>query len=358
MTHQKIIAYLENRNWEFNSEDEKFVKYKAPSNLGFEEDFILPIPKNQEYLDYERFILNNLQILADIYEINIDELIVIIKEENSILSLRIHDEDTDDGKISFHRFDELVEGLKDLLIDAAAFVIDPGIQLKNKASEAERYLNYCKFLQTEKGSFVAKVELPEKQTIKEHDLFEESINASLINSRLKSFIEYVNNSVFNSEQDFSDEYLETHQENINLDLLIDFEKIYERTKSKNIDFYFNDIVETRSISTNEIYNNNLVKLSNLINRVKETIESEETVTLTGRIISLKSTDPDGSRNEITFGALLDQMPIKVKARLNSDDYQLAVDAHKEKRDITIRGLLKELKTIFRFLEVYEFSVES
>ena len=356
ITSQKIILYLTNRGWTLNSENEKFQNFLAPNDLGFEEDYLLPIPINNKTSDFLKFIRKTISLLSDIYEISIEELEVIIEEDNSILSIRIHDIDTQNGKIGFKRFEELVEGLKDLLLDTASFVMNPNLQIKSKPAEAHRYLNSCNFMQTVIGSFVAKIELPSDEIIREPQLFDNVVKASDINTKLKSVITYVNDSVFNSNGQFDENHLEENQANINLNLLKDLERIYDKTESRNIEFYFSDIQESVKISTVNVYNEKLIKLSTLIQNINDTLTEENQVSLIGRITNLKSFDPDGEKNEITFNALFDNLPISVKANLSSENYQDAVDAHKDKRNIQITGILKKMKTLYKFIEIQQFEV--
>jgi len=357
MTHQNVIRYLTNRGWTLNETTTKFQKYSAPENLGFSNEYILPIPYNNETVDYQRFLRNNINIICDIYELTEEELEVVIQENNSIFTIRINDEDTATGKIGFKRFEELINGIQDLLLDSASFVLSPSLQTKKRPEEATRYLNQCNFLQTEIGSFIAKVELPENQVIREADMYEEEIKASHVNDKLKSVLNYVKTQVFNSPNDeFNQTHIEEHLGNINLNILKDIEKIYDKTESRNIDFYFSDIEESVRIETEEVFNNSLYKLTNLIDVIDQTFEEENVESISGRILNLKSNNPEGSRNEITIGALYNDIAIKAKANLNSEDYQNAVDAHKYRRNIQITGLLKKMKTQYKFVEVHDFSV--
>ncbi len=356
ITHNKIISYLTNRNWVQVHENPKFRFYRAPENLGFQDEYVLPIPFNNETTDYQKFLRNNLYLISEIYEISVDELEAIINEENSIFSIRINDANTLDGKIGFSRFEELIDGLKDLLLDTATFAIYPNLVNKSKPAEAYRYLNYCKFLQTEVGSFIAKVELPSDEIIREPELFNAEVRAFNINNKLKSIISYVNNSVFDSNGQFDAEHFEDNQTNINLNILKDIERIYDKTESRNIEFYFSDLEESVKISTVNIYNENLIKLSNLIGNINDSLTEENQVTLIGRITSLKSLNPEGQSNEIVFSSLLENLPIRVKARLDSEDYQDAVDAHKLKRNIEITGILKKMKTQYKFIDIESFNV--
>ena len=356
INNAQIIRYISNRGWSFQSENIKFNYYRAPENLGFEGIYDIPVPKIETSSDYQNFLKNTLIILADIYELSVDELEVIIAENNFVFSIRIHDDETSQGKIGFHRFEELIDGLKDLLVDIASFVLNPKIITSSKPAEAFRYLNYCKFLQTEVGSFVAKIELPSEEIIKEQEIFRNEIRASEINSKLISVISYVKNSVFESNGHFDENHFDENQENLNINLLKDLERIYENTKSENIQFCFSDINDTRKIDTENVYNDRLRNLSNLIKQLDETLNQENQTRLIGRIINLKSSNPEGNSNEITIGSRLDQMPVKVKAKLSSDHYQQAVDAHKDGRNIKISGILKKMKTQYKFIEVLEFEV--
>ena len=356
ISNTKIISYLSNRGWILNSETTKFQFYSAPESFGFEDQYLLPVPFNTESTDYNRFLKNTLNILAEIYEVSIDELAAIIEDDSAIFSIRIEDNDTVDGKIGFDRFEELIEGVKELLLDTASFVISPSIQVNSKPPEAYKYLNHCRFLQTDIGSFIAKIELPFNTIIKENEVFTSEITATVINSKLRSVLSYVKESVFDSDGQFDQTHLDTNQENLNLNLLKDIERIYEKTKSSNIEFYFSDIEKSTTINTTNIFNGSLVKLSNLIQRIDEKLIDQGPETLIGRIISLKSKDPHGESNEIIFGTSLNNKQIKVKVKLISDYYKKAVDAHKDKRNIKVKGVLKKMKTQYKFVSVDEFSV--
>lgn len=357
ITSARIVEFIINRGWVFQNENEKFRFFRAPNDLGFVQNYDLPIPKTDLNVDNSKFINNTINILSDIYEISVDELLVIISERNFVFSIRIHDEDTAGGKISFNRFEDLINGVKDLLIDTASFVLNPQVIIKSKPSEANRYFNYCKFLQTEQGSFIAKIELPTEEIIKEQEIFQQEIKGADINTKLISVINYVNTKVFKSNGEFDENHFDENQENLNLNLLKDLEKIYENTKSENIEFSFNDINFFKKIETEDIYNNRLNNLSELIKTLDNTINQENITTLIGRVINLKSSNPEGNSNEITVGSLLDQMPVKVKVRLSSEQYQAALEAHKAKRNIEITGILKKMKTQYKFIEVINFQTE-
>ena len=61
---------------------------------------------------------------------------------------------------------------------------------------------------------------------------------------------------------------------------------------------------------------------------------------TGHIIALKSKNPDGLKNSVTFTGIHDNLPMIASANLDSEHYKDAIEAHKLKQYITVRGLAK------------------
>lgn len=54
--------------------------------------------------------------------------------------------------------------------------------------------------------------------------------------------------------------------------------------------------------------------------------------------------------------LFDNLPINLKARISSEDYQEAVDAHKLKKNIQITGILRKMTSQYKFVDIHLISV--
>lgn len=60
---------------------------------------------------------------------------------------------------------------------------------------------------------------------------------------------------------------------------------------------------------------------------------------------------------MTFSGIHDNLPMVANANLDSEHYKDAIEAHKLKQNITIKGLAKRTKTRARFIEITNFEIE-
>jgi len=96
----------------------------------------------------------------------------------------------------------------------------------------------------------------------------------------------------------------------------------------------------------------LNRLEDFIKNVDEILNTQSDMTVVGKIIALRSRNPDGTTNTIrVLGITEDRLPVMISANLNSEDYKKAIELHKDKTQIIIKGLAKKEKTQYRFLRV-------
>lgn len=352
-----LLNFLTNRGWDIVDRNDKFHFLKPPLNFRFPDGFSLQIPLNEETVDYDRFLLNSIDIIAEVYELKLEDLTKIIEFESEIFSLRIIDENTADGSISFTRFEIMLEKVKSILVSTASFVISNDPLFAKSLNEAEMYLNHCTFLQTEKGSFISKVNLPTSQRLVEETLFgDQAIYAKDINNKIKNVIEYLNNEIF-SEKDIviDSAYIEQNKEFINIKLLRQFEDLYSKVEIKDVEFSFNSIESSQSFIVNGMNGHKLSRLNFFIKKVDEILNAEANMAVTGKVIALRSKNPDGTTNAVSISGITDErFPVVIIANLSSEDYKRAIEFHKEKSQVRISGLAKKEKTQFKFLRVDEF----
>jgi hypothetical protein len=358
MIIDKIISFLLNRAWQVSEETDMFISMFPPEEFNLQNDFRLHIPRQINKIDSERFIENVIEIIADFYELTIDDLNVVLRNENTVLKVRIYDDQTEQGRIPLIRFEELIEKIRFILSDTASFVIDKSVTSTRIPEEVSRYLNLCNFMQTEKGSFVAKIQLPSKELIKDSELFDrQNIFSEEINQKLSEVLSYVNQNIFEGDVQVTEEYLIENESRINIKLFKDIESFFDKANLKNIDFSFHNIANSETI-----VNQNITKLKlNKLNQFVEQIESHSyevgNFSFAGHIIALKSKNPDGLKNSVTFTGINDNLPMVANANLDSEHYKAAIEAHKLKQNIKITGLAKRTKTKARFIEITNFEIE-
>jgi hypothetical protein len=354
----KIIAFLTNRAWQVTGEKGDFLELSAPPELNLPEQYRLHVPQTINKSDTDNFVDNLIEIIADFYSLTKDDLAIILKKENTILKVRIYDEHTEEGKIALTRFEGLIEKIKTILSDTASFVIDKSVTSTRVPEEVSRYLNLCNFLQTEKGSFVAKIQLPSRELIKDKELFDVAeIYSEEINKKLSEILTFVKEEILEGTINTSEEYFIENENKINIKLFKDLEAFYDKANLKNIDFSFHSIDESNTIVNSEITKLKISKLSEFVDQIESHTFEIGVFTLRGRITTLKSKDPDGLRNSVTFTGLYEEIPVVGAANLDSQHYKEAIEAHKIKQNIIITGLAKRTKTRIRFTEIQSFEIE-
>jgi hypothetical protein len=358
MYREKVISFLLNREWLIVKENPKFIELAPPDALNIPNPYTISIPVSADKSDFKPFMANVQLIIGEIYNLSKDELDLILEKEQTIFSVRVYDDDTKDGKISLIRFDDLMDRVKNILLNAANFVINPDITNTKTYDEASKYLNLCQFLQTEKGSFVAKIQLPSKEIIRPVDLFNtEPITSEQINEKVEEVLTFVSRTVLKGNYDITDDYVLENEGKLNLKLLKEIEILYDKVDIKNIDFTFSSLAESTIVHSQNVTREQITCLSDFIEEVSNKIFEVAEVELTGKIMSLKSKDPDGLRNKVTIGGLLDNFPVTASASLESEPYKLAIEAHKFKKNIVIRGMAKKSKSKVRFIDVYEVKLK-
>ncbi|WP_343636332.1 hypothetical protein [Fluviicola sp.] len=321
-------------------------------------EFQLKIPNNFNKIDSDLFLNNILNIIGDFYTLTLDDLNVIFQKQNTVLKVRVYDDNTSEGNISLNRFEELIERIRTILSDTASFVIDRSVTSTRIPEEVARYLNLCSFMQTEKGSFVAKIQLPSEELIKDGELFERGqVYSKEINNKLSEVLSFVQQNILEGDVNVTDEYLIENEDKLNIKLLKDIETFYKKANLKNIDFSFHSIDNSQVIVNQEITGAKLYKLNQFVSAIESHTFDIGIYTFTGTITALKSKDPDGGHNGVTFACIFEDMPMIVAANLNSDQYKRAIEAHKMKLNITVTGQAKKTKTRARLIEILRFDVE-
>lgn len=358
MIIDNIITFLVNRGWVVTNETQNFKELSPPGNLEIQDGYKIHLPSDLNKSDANNFLNNLLQIIGDFYSLSIEDLNILFKADNSVLKVRVYDDKTAEGKIQLTRFEELVERLRQILSDTASFVIDRSVTSTRVPEEVSRYLNLCNFMQTERGSFVAKIQLPSKELIKETELFDRDvIYSEEINNKLIEVLSFVNDNILEGEVNVTEEYLIENESKINIKLYKDIQIFFEKSELKNIDFSLHNKKVSREIINKNLTRLKLYKLTKFVEQIETQAFEVGEFSFTGKIITLKSKDPDGLRNNVIYTGIYDNLPIVVTANLDSEHYKQAIEAHKLKQYITITGQAKKTKTRARFIEITNFTVE-
>lgn len=80
------------------------------------------------------------------------------------------------------------------------------------------------------------------------------------------------------------------------------------------------------------------------------------IIINGLVTNLKSSNPDGSSNSVTIEGFINNTKAKVVANFNSSQYKQLIDAHKNKKVISLSGLALKQKRQYKINDVLTLQV--
>lgn len=211
-------------------------------------------------------------------------------------------------------------------------------------------------MQTEVGSFVAKVEIPHT-VLRQGDLFGgQPLVSTEICSALFSAIQFLNENILGDDGSFeSPDTLENVIALFDVELLESLTKVMVGPEMESIDFSLEIGAQVRTSSTGWLSDERKTRLKDFLNFVREQLRGEDDIDVSGSIVELRSRDPEGNRNYIRVVSMFHGDRTFISAALSNEQYQRALDAHRNKRQVRIKGNGTRLKTQIRMTEVTDFS---
>lgn len=341
LTSEQLIFFLKNRNWSVSDTDGYF-QLSPPDNLSLPEGYLLFIKKIIEGVDKKFYIKNLIKNISQIYCIESDELIRIITMVSTIFSVRIYD--NNEHTIELTRFDKLLSSFSKLLEDTASFVLSKKPKLDEDIHEAKEYLSKCNFIKTAKGSFVAKIELPSKGILRQGGLFDDQVLNNDVNITLEKTLSLIKDNISSGtggDEENLRNIISRNRELINLDMLEDIRDVYEDTGFENIDYSFNYPERDISFKMENFDSSKVQSLNSFIGIIRKELEDRvyEISVTNGIVYTLSSKDPFEDKNKIRVLGIENglKQPITVIVKLESGQYSQAIDAHKDKKQITLSG---------------------
>lgn len=356
--HNKIKTYLESNSWTLKSSNDKFLNMAPPANLELSEDYTLKIFRVSTNNDYYSYLDRITNIISGIYGISTDDLKDSLEQDGEVLAVRVIDRETTSGDMKLSIFDKWLSTIKQLLYDTAGFALEKQPVLANMPAEAEIYVDKCRFLQTKKGSFVARILLPYDAIIRPVGLFREEVKASSVNTKLYKSLSFVNSQILKNEPiSYTPQFFEQHRDSINLDMLKTINTLIKYNDFQSVEYTFSrQQTAQNQVSFAEISDHKTKNLDELILKVEnEVIEPPIPIEITGFVTYLSIKQMDYEKNTIKILASHDRIgPLNLKIRLDEETYLNAVDAHKNHQKVFFRGKaikLRNTKNEFRAVEI-------
>lgn len=345
-TFSSFSRYLLKLNWEkANDLNEYYNVWHSPIIDGKQEELVVPITR--EVFRLERNLDTIIKILMSFY--NKKEYQILDDFENSVkdqVKFRVKSEMTEDGYIPLVEGVQLLENTKEMLIASFLSVNNKRKNFTGPHPETvDEVINNIKMGQTEEGSFIINIYLP-------NDYYEDG-QPSLLEEESDSFTRKALTIMEQASTELISK-AETYEEQNN-DLSV-FDDSYLLGVSSNLCSAISEIssngkndVEIEIILNNKIDDKEDVRrieirkeLIPIIDTVREYYKQDlttEDYVLIGHVTKLHQ-KVDESEGDITLTCLIDGKLKKVKLELNETFYTIAQEAHRNKSYLRCVGTLK------------------
>ncbi|WP_293743558.1 hypothetical protein [uncultured Pedobacter sp.] len=352
---ENIVEFLITRGWLFSHHGNLFEYYKSPPSLKLGDDFLLEIPNDASANGFQKYSKNLVNVVFDIYggEISLDDIHSFFTKTDPILSLRIIDDDTKDGSIKLDRLIKTIENIKGVFKNTVTFLISEKQIFGDAKLESDTYLNNCRALQTEFGSFVAKIQMPSRPLSN----ILKTVDSLKVSEKLFDIIKFTDSEIINPQHStiIDKAYIANNKEFVNVELLTSIRDLYKQAELNNIEVKIQSSTLNLELEVFKI-KSRITYFNKYISQVKDLLLEDTPLETIGRIKTLSSVSPTKSNlNEVMVEGEISGKKEKIKVILDSTRYLLAVDAHAHEHKVKVIGIAKISKSQYfiKRLDVFE-----
>lgn len=351
----KVERFLISKNWSLSKTTDKSNFYTPPTSLGFGENFSILIPKDRHIKSSSDLLISIAQTLSDIYELNVTDILDFVESNESwLIKSRLIDRSIGQGSIPLTKLDRYLKGITKSLYEVAKYQTDEAE--KKTVRFANKFIESCKFLPTESGSFVASIEIP-SIPISPKGLFgDEGINSRQIASSWFNAISFINDRILQSNENINEALVYDALEKLNLPSAEALAEMIQETQISNFEFQLITDLGALKTASGEVDDDSKQRLSSFIKLYREKLLTEDEASFSGAIIDLHSSNPSGNSNRIVIKCNVFGDPTQVVATLNYSDYQKALSAHGNGKLVFIVGKALRKKAYIKLTKITSFGI--
>lgn len=343
------------------------VDYKKPDQLKFQNDDIFVIFPSARKSDFSLAVRNlvitlsqfekrePLEVIKNILSPNVDEI-----------KFRFFGGEADTGSLPLDYMLNAVESIRDSIIFSACSEINAQPSYKKQTRDAVKLVERARFGQTDVGSFIVSVGMPlghvpirQQKSLPLDQSEPTPIERRVISRILKSAQKARNIALSGDKLDSENDY----KDNLNANLAESLAGLKQSGLDINVELSaaWNKTVLTPDLPSEAILieDRTFEALQNISNVLRGSIASR-TVHVFGYISSLMrdDIDDDDGDNTITIRTNTDELPKNMKVALSTEDYQKACDWHRDKKKISIKGILEKSGKSWVLIKYSELSIIS
>jgi hypothetical protein len=355
-----IEQFLLANGWVPDETSVRYRRFRPPGELGLEEGFALALPAQVATPGAGELLGRIVSVLSSVHDVSDEQLRIVLAVPDTVLSVRVVNQHTSHGAIPLPMFESLVDRLKRTLRHAAAFTVSDAPLLEDgDPEEAQEYLSRCQFLQTERGSFVAKVQLPSLLELTEPSFFKPTpVTEADVNVRLQNVVDFAVNRVLLSppEDLLSDNMLTQYSHVLSVDLLEDLAGIFARPEMGDVSMRFLSAQSSSAFRPSRISDKRLKLLHDFTSFARSRFAALIPIDFRGKIVELRSRNPSGNRNHVLLAGVLEGRQTYLAVSLGRSDYWYANQAHTAGQLIRVAGYARQMKTQLKLVDRELFQV--
>ena len=339
ITTKKLKDYLKSKGWKIDKFNQNLDTIKLN---GFE----IIIPNRESLQDYNRRIQDLIISLSTIEEKKIEEIIdSIVDYGYDLFKMRFVDSKTSDGSISLEYANSAIKQIVDIIKYSACSEILPQSRYKTPYKEARELVKNCELAQTEIGSFIIKIRVPLDETyLKDKEKkkeFIEDLGRKTLN-RLISGLDDLEKIDLSSDEVFKQTYDEKLNKNVcdaMSRLLVDKDEglSLEISAKWNTEKELKEKLKSFAKVDSNKYYQKFKKMSVLLEQIPDTKE----VIIEGKVQDLKRVDEDVKFEKRLIHIFSTEQKRTINTLLDEQDYKIACNAHRDKKFVKIKGILKQ-----------------
>lgn len=356
---RRLRSFMIDAGWTQTRRNRGLSFFSPPESLGIRGKYTIALPDDPAQSSVSGLIHDAADALVQVYGygqlgdlLNRAASLSDLDQSTRIIS-RFLDDSTTGGAIPLTAISAYVNGMETTLYRSAKFQL--GAETRAVELAARQFAKDCFFLQTSVGSFVAKIEIP-ATVLRQPDLFgTPPLDSTEVTSSLFAAIDFLNGRILGTDVEFDDaDTLANAISLFDIELLAGIADVLLEPAVDRIDFSFEFGNRVRTTSTGWLSTDKRSRLKDFVVFVTDQLRGEDNIDIVGSIVELRSRDPAGDRNHIRVVTNFYGDRTFISATLTNVHYQVAVDAHRNKRDVRLVGRGIRLKTQVRITELHSF----
>jgi hypothetical protein len=335
--------YLKDRGWiKESSGREEAVKFKSPRPFHEDKFIEVLIPSQEDLVDYKRSIEIAIDFISVFERRSFEDVLSQILIFGDSIRFKISNPETKNGSIPISEGVTLYQNARDLLIYGACAETSSKKNFPRVLEDAVEFTEDCLIGQSQYGSFIANIHCKfERPTLKDLEgNFVPPLGRNIVLRILRGF-ENIRES---TEEGNSEPIVKNYLNGLNANMCDTLAEIINVGVGNDIDISasLEPILKVpEGIHTDFILQPSSVDYLMEASKILKGEVPDEKLELEGLVFQLTKKSPEDENIIKIYAIHEDKGVIPITIKLDVESYNVAIDAHKNRKPIRIAGILQK-----------------